>query len=122
MNENQPYQAPQPVAPPVAPNVVYQVAYQPSAPASGKAIASLVLALVGMPLMLAGGLGALCFILAIIFGHMARGEVARAIPQGSVGGGGLALAGLIISYIMLGIAIVALMFLGTAIMTALRFM
>lgn len=54
-------------------------------PTSGKAIAALVLSLFGISL------------LAVIFGHIARGEIRRS--GGRLGGDGLAIAGLIIGWL-----------------------
>ncbi|MDE3140425.1 MAG: DUF4190 domain-containing protein [Pseudomonadota bacterium] len=65
---------------------------------SGTAIASLifgVLAWVALPL-----LGA---ILAVILGHIARGEIRRA-PPGSIDGDGMAVAGLVLGYVHLALA------------------
>jgi hypothetical protein len=65
---------------------------------SGTAIASLifgVLAWVTLPL-----LGA---ILAVILGHIARGEIRRA-PPGSIDGDGMAVAGLVLGYVHLALA------------------
>jgi VIT1/CCC1 family predicted Fe2+/Mn2+ transporter len=70
-------------APTVAPTV--QIVPQTT---SGKAVASLVLALLGLSL------------LAVIFGHIARGEIRRS--DGRMSGDGLALAGLIIGWIGMG--------------------
>jgi hypothetical protein len=56
---------------------------------SGKAVASLVLALFGISL------------LSVIFGHIARGEIRRS--NGTLTGDGLALAGLIIGWIGMGL-------------------
>lgn len=54
-------------------------------PPSGKAIAALVLSLFGISL------------LAVIFGHISRGEIKRS--GGRLGGDGLAIAGLIIGWL-----------------------
>jgi len=70
-----------------------------SAPGTnGYAIASLVLGIIGM------GIGS---ILAVVFGHMALGQIRRT-PQG---GRGLAIAGLVLGYIgIAGIVILLLLF------------
>jgi hypothetical protein len=65
--------------------------WQPSPPTPGKAIASLVLSIVGIlfcPYVFS--------VLGLVFGYMARGEIKRA--GGALGGEGLALAGIIISW------------------------
>ncbi len=60
---------------------------------SGMAIASLVLSILGIGL------------LGVIFGHMALGEIKRS--NGVIGGHGLAMAGLIIGYIEIGLGVLA---------------
>jgi hypothetical protein len=70
---------------------------------SGTAIASLVagiIAWVGLPFI-----GAL---VAVICGHVARGEIRR-MPPGSVDGEGLAVAGLILGYAQLALCLLALL-------------
>lgn len=82
---------------------------------SGSAVASLVLGIltwVALPL-----LGA---ILAVVLGHIARGEIRRS-PPGSVAGDGMALAGMILGYIHLALAIAVvalLLMLGWAVVIA----
>ena len=72
-------------------------------PANGKAIASLV----------CGCVGVICCnifipsILAVIFGHIAKGEIRAS--GGQQGGDGMALAGLILGYVGLGIGVLALL-------------
>lgn len=78
---------------------------------SGTAIASLVfgiVAWVGLPLI-----GAL---VAVICGHVARGEIRR-MPPGSVDGDGLAVAGIILGYAQ--IAFCALIIIGILVILAL---
>jgi Domain of unknown function (DUF4190) len=72
--------------------------YAPPMPnqTSGMAIASLVLSLLGFFILAVIGP-----VLGIIFGHMALGEIKRS--NGTVEGQGLAVAGLVIGYIGLGI-------------------
>lgn len=94
-----------------APQPVYAVPTK----TDGMAIASLVLAIVGWPTIYIG-LGFFLEIVAIIFGHMARKNIRLAQPPGSLGGGGLALAGLIIGYIILGLAAFILFISGSLIM------
>jgi hypothetical protein len=63
--------------------------WQPAPPTPGKAIASLILSIVGIlfcPYVFS--------VLGLVFGYMARGEIKR----GGLGGEGLALAGIIISW------------------------
>jgi hypothetical protein len=67
-------------------------------------IASLVLGLVWL-----AGLGS---VLAIIFGHLARGQVKRTGEQG----GGLAIAGLVLGYV--GAALAAILFISAAMQTS----
>lgn len=70
---------------------------------SGMAIASLVLSLLGFVILPLIGP-----VLGVIFGHMALGEIKRA--NGAVQGQGLAMAGLIIGYIEIGLALLACVF------------
>ncbi len=72
--------------------------YQPPAPppvqeTSGKAIASLISGIAGLVTLILFVPG----LLAIIFGHIARGEIRRS--QGRLKGDGMALSGLIMGYI-----------------------
>lgn len=105
----QPAYAPSPVAGP------YQGAYpaqQPlgyagyssaaTQPSSGLAIASMILGIVAIPTSCMYGIGLPCAILAVIFGHIARGKARR----GESGGDGMALAGLICGYIMLALIVI----------------
>jgi hypothetical protein len=93
----QPYQQ-LPNLPPYHQSVHYH--YGQPLPTSGLATASMVLGIIG----LVGGwclFGIPC-ILAVIFGHMAN----REIRSGRAGGQGLATAGLVMGYIIVGPAIV----------------
>jgi len=54
------------------------------------------------------------FIAAIICGHIARSQIMQS--RGSQTGSGMALAGLIISYVMLGFSFIAIVFLGVGLM------
>ncbi|MHB1992720.1 DUF4190 domain-containing protein [Metallibacterium scheffleri] len=81
---------------------------------SGLAIVSLVLALIGLPGIAVAGFGFLLLILAIVFGHVARGKIRRAQPPGSIGGDGMALAGLIIGYIFLVLGLIIIFIVGNA--------
>jgi hypothetical protein len=68
------------------------------------AVASLVLAILSLP-----GFGCCCpfglamAALAVIFGHVARGQIRRS--QGALEGDGMAVAGLIIGYISVGLQV-----------------
>ena len=53
-------------------------------------------------------------IAAIICGHIARSQIMQS--RGSQTGSGMALAGLIISYVMLGFSFIAIVFLGVGLM------
>lgn len=66
---------------------------------SGTAVVSLVSGILAWTILPI--LGAL---IAIICGHLARGEIRRAIP-GTVGGDGLAVAGLVLGYVQLVVTI-----------------
>ncbi|MBS1885400.1 MAG: DUF4190 domain-containing protein [Actinobacteria bacterium] len=92
-----------------------QPVYVTAAKTDGMSIASLVLAIVGAPTSFIG-IGWLLEILAIIFGHLARKNIRIAQPPGSLGGDGLALAGLIIGYIVLGLYVFILLIFGSLIM------
>lgn len=95
---------PQPVSPgqqvppaPYGPQPVY-IIQQP--PTSGMAVASMVLAIIGL-------ISSCCTfgipsILAVIFGHVARSET----KNGTRSGDGMAVAGLVMGYIITGPAIV----------------
>ena len=70
---------------------------------SGTAITSLVFGIitwVGLPF-----LGAL---VAVICGHVARGEIRR-MPAGSIEGDGMAIAGLILGYVQLGLFLIGIL-------------
>jgi hypothetical protein len=86
-----------------APDNVFAPTYTPYVPAAGgpsttsaKAIASLVLSVLWLC-----GFGSL---IAVILGHLARGDIKRS--QGRVGGKGLATAGLVIGYLGLAFTLV----------------
>jgi hypothetical protein len=78
---------------------------RPAAPAavqtSGMAIASLVMGIVGWTV-----LPLLGSILAIVFGYAARNEIRR--RPGELSGDGLAVTGLVLGWLMVGISVVAL--------------
>jgi hypothetical protein len=72
----------------------------PAAPTNGMAIASLVCGVLGWVMF-----PVVAPILAVIFGHIARGQ----IRQTGEGGGGMALAGLLLGYINLALCLLALL-------------
>jgi hypothetical protein len=79
---------------------------------SGMAVASLVLSLLGLaPLPLVGS------VLGVIFGHMGLGEIKRS--GGTLDGQGLAVAGLVIGYISLGLALIGICFFALIVLIAL---
>lgn len=98
--------APEPVERMVAPPPPPSRAYTPtsSKPTSGMAIASLVLGISGLTIV-----PFIASVAAIIIGYMARNEI-RQRPD-EIGGDGLALAGIIMGWIAVGIAVLGL-FLG----------
>jgi hypothetical protein len=94
----------------------YPPPYQPMAqPNSTTAIISLIAGILGLTAFPIVG-----SIVAVVTGHMAKGEIARS--NGTIGGGGLATAGLILGYIGLGLFVLGLcgfgLFLGLPICLA----
>jgi hypothetical protein len=79
---------------------------------SGMAIASLVLSLLGLVFILP----VVGPVLGVIFGHMALGEIKRS--GGAIEGQGLAVAGLVIGYILLGITLIFGCFIALIILAA----
>jgi len=80
----------------------YPPPYQPmSLPNSTTAIISLIAGILGLT-----AFPILGSIVAVVTGHMAKGEIARS--NGTIGGGGLATAGLILGYIGIGLAVLGL--------------
>jgi hypothetical protein len=75
-------------------------------PPAGMAIASMVLGILSIPMMFFYCTGTPCAILAIVFGHIARG---RAVRQEG-GGAGMALAGLICAYISVALMLALIVF------------
>jgi len=64
---------------------------------SGLAIASLVLSIVSLPLTCGCcGTGIVAAVLAVVFGHVAMGQIRRS--QGRLDGTGMAVAGLVVGY------------------------
>jgi len=78
----------------------HNVASPPST--SGFAIASLVMGILGC--LISWFTLGLPAVLAIVFGHLARGRIRRA--DGAVAGGGMALAGLIMGYLQIGLVLI----------------
>ena len=70
-------------------------------PTNGMAIASMILGILSIPLIFAYCAGTPCAILAVVFGHLARGRARR----GETAGGGMALAGLICGYVTLAVVL-----------------
>jgi hypothetical protein len=93
-------------APPVPPPPPVPVA--PAVPSSGLAIASLVLGICGLTI-----LPLLASILAIIFGYMARRDI-RQRPD-EVSGEGMAMAGIVMGWIAVGLAVAGLLLFGATI-------
>jgi hypothetical protein len=93
--------------------VQYQ-APQAALATNGLAVASLVMGILAPLLMCVYFIGIVPAVLAIIFGHMARGQISRG--QGS--GDGLAIAGLVLGYIAAGLIaavfVVAIIFVAAA--------
>ena len=87
-----PVSAPQP-----APGAFPPATYAYSRPTNSLAVASLVSGILSW--LLCPFLGA---VLAVIFGHVARGQ----IKQRGEGGGGMAVAGLVLGYLNLGLSVV----------------
>ena len=90
-----------PVAPPAPPAPYAQPMYAYGPKTNSLAIASLVTGILSW--VLCPFLGA---ILAVIFGHVSRGQIKRT----GEGGGGMAIAGLILGYLNLGGAVLVIVF------------
>jgi hypothetical protein len=87
-----------PSAPPPAPNVYVPT---PTKPTSNTAIVALVAGLLSWIL-----LPFVASVVAIIAGHMARSEIRRS--NGALDGDGLALAGMVLGYVQIALALVAI--------------
>jgi Domain of unknown function (DUF4190) len=85
------------------PAAPYQPAGQYTSGNDGKAVASLVLGILGFVCF-----GPFCHIPAIILGHLARRDIRRS--QGRLGGDGMAIAGLILGYVGLGLMVAYMIF------------
>lgn len=86
--------------PPADPVVAYQTPQQNNLSANGMAITSMILGIISVTLLWCYFFGVLPAIVGVVFGHIARGQIRRG--QGT--GAGMALAGLICSYITIGLA------------------
>ena len=73
----------------------------PKLPNNGKAIASMVLGILGLVILYVVGP-----ILALVFGHMAKNEIERS--NGTQGGAGMATAGIVMGWIGVGLALLYL--------------
>jgi hypothetical protein len=82
------------------PQYPYGYPHQMPPRTNGLAVASMVLSLVGVVLLCAWGAGGVPALLGVIFGHIAKGQIRREGSQGD----GMAMAGLIIGYCVLGLA------------------
>ena len=89
---------PLPQGVPAAPPPLQRIPFPANAPTSGLAIASLVCGILSVTF-----LPFLAAIPAVICGHAAQGQIRRA--AGAIGGGGMALAGLIIGYLSFALII-----------------
>ena len=78
------------------------------APTSGTAVASLVLGILAWIFL--PFIGA---VIAVILGHVARGEIRRA-PRGAIEGDGLAIAGLVLGYAQIALCLLILIGIGIA--------
>ncbi|MFW6034398.1 MAG: DUF4190 domain-containing protein [bacterium] len=78
--------------------------YPPQAPTNGMAIASLVLGIVGITIgwFLIG----IPSVLAVVFGHVALNTIGRTGQQGK----GMAIAGLVTGYIVIGVWVLVMLF------------
>ena len=84
------------------PSPQYPPPYQPAVqPNSTMAIISLIAGILGLTAFPIVG-----SIIAVVTGHMAKGEIARS--NGTIGGAGLATAGLILGYIGIGLMVLGL--------------
>lgn len=71
---------------------------------SGTAIASLIFGIVAWV-----GLPVIAALVAVICGHIARGEIRR-MPPGTIEGDGMAIAGMILGYVQLVLCVLAILF------------
>jgi hypothetical protein len=97
-------QQPNPYGYPQQPGYVPVVATTPAQPPNnGLAVTSMVLSLVGIPLMCAW-IGFLLGLLGVIFGHIARSQIKRDGTRGS----GMAVAGIAVGYCIIGLLLLVI--------------
>lgn len=113
----QPYIMPpgQPYMAPMGQPFMMVAPYSAAPPASGMAIASFVLGLIGLLFIWLYGLGVLLTIPGVILGHVAQNQIHNS--RGAIGGGGFAVAGLVLGYITIGLAalcIAAIVIIGSS--------
>ena len=82
---------------------VWQIAPTGPPPTNSMAIISMICGIIGMSAPCLCGIPVIASIVAIIMGHIARGEIRNA--GGTQGGGGMALAGLILGYVGTGLMV-----------------
>lgn len=97
----------------MATGYMYPAAYPVAQRTNGFAITSFVLSLVGLCGIFTYGIGGIGSILAVIFGHIAISQINRS--SGTLGGKGLAIAGLVMGYIGLAgvVIVIAVIIFGT---------
>jgi Domain of unknown function (DUF4190) len=100
-------------APPAAYGAPQQLGAYGPAPTNGKAIASMVLGIVGLVGICLYGLGVIASILAVVFGFLAKKEIRNS--GGAQGGAGMATAGLVTGWIGIALAIVVVIFIVIAV-------
>lgn len=81
----------------------YQPPYRPASSTNSLAIVSLIFGILAWCVL--PFIGA---IVAIVCGHLARGEIRRAPPDHTVEGDGLAVAGLVLGYAQLALCVLAI--------------
>lgn len=87
--------------------------YQAPQSTSGAAVTSMVLGILAILLILSIIFGAVAGVAAVVVGHIARSGINRS--QGRIGGGGMALAGLICGYTAIALSGVMLLMAGAAV-------
>jgi Domain of unknown function (DUF4190) len=98
---------PYPYAPPYPP----PYGYAPPKARSSLAVASMVTSIVGAATLVCWGLGGVVGLVGAILGHVAR----RRIRSSGEAGDGMALAGIVVGWIVLGLGIVVAVLLGIAV-------
>jgi len=111
-----PIQAEEPVIPlpprPPTPSAPPRASSTASAPVNGMAVASLVLGIAGLTV-----LPVICSVFAIIFGYMARRDI-RQRPA-ATSGNGVAVAGIVLGWIGVGLLILGVLGIGGAVLCGL---